>query len=88
MVAVLPTNLDLVFSFFYLGKMVSWDDLSFLEGVGGGGLCISALWKLSLCGLLSPALLGCSVGCAWGLEFVTSLLKHYSYWNTEFGAYR
>lgn len=36
--AVLPTNLDLVFSFFfYLGKMVSWDDSSFLEGVGGGG---------------------------------------------------
>lgn len=70
--------------------MVSWDDSSFLEGVWGegGGVCISALWKLSLCGLLSPALLGCSVGCAWGLEFVTSLLKHYSYWNTEFGAYR
>lgn len=86
MVAVLPTNLDLVFSFFFcLGKTVSWDDSSFLEGVG---VCISALWKLSLCGLLSPALLGCSVGCAWGLQFVISLLKHYSYWNTEFGAYR
>lgn len=59
--AVLPTNLDLVFSFFYLGKMVSWDDLSFLEGVRGAlyqcPLEAEPLWAAITC----PAGLQCGL---------------------------